>query len=140
MIKATLKALVGLTTSMAIALCLNLFLAAPAAALVSGATLSGLITDPSGAGIPNAEVAIKNVETGGVRTVPTNGDGFYSAPNLLPGKYEVTITARGFDKVVQKGLTLTSARRQPLNFTVKDGQVSQTVDRKSTRLNSSHLG
>jgi hypothetical protein len=128
MIKATLKALVGLTTSMAIALCLNLFLAAPAAAQVSGATLSGLITDPSGAGIPNAEVAIKNVETGGVRTVPTNGDGFYSAPNLLPGKYEVTITARGFDKVVQKGLTLTVGAQQALNFTVKVGQVSQTVE------------
>jgi hypothetical protein len=126
MIEANIKKLSGL----ALALCLNLFLflSVPVEAQVSGATLAGLITDPSGAGIPNATVAIKNVETEEVRSVPTNGDGFYSAPNLLPGKYEITITARGFDKVVQKGVTLTVGAEQALNLTVKVGQVTQTVE------------
>lgn len=130
MIEAKIKTLVTLTTCLALALCLSLFLflSAPVEAQVSGATLSGLITDPSGAGIPNATVAIKNVETGEVRSVPTNGDGFYSAPNLLPGKYEITITAQGFDKVVQKGVTLTVGAEQALNLTVKVGQVTQTVE------------
>ena len=130
MIEARIKTLAALTTCLALALCLNLFLflSAPVEAQVSGATLSGLITDPSGAGIPNATVAIKNVETEEVRSVPTNGDGFYSAPNLLPGKYEITITAQGFDKVVQKGVTLTVGAEQALNLTVKVGQVTQTVE------------
>ena len=130
MIEARIKTLAALTTCLALALCLNLFLflSVPVEAQVSGATLSGLITDPSGAGIPNATVAIKNVETEEVRSVPTNGDGFYSAPNLLPGKYEITITAQGFDKVVQKGVTLTVGAEQALNLTVKVGQVTQTVE------------
>ncbi len=119
---------VGLMTCLALALCLTLFWSAPAEAQVSGATMSGLITDPSGAGIPNASVSIKNTGTGEVREVPTNGDGFYSAPNLLPGSYEVTITAQGFNKVVQKGITLTVGAQQALNLTLAVGQVTQTVE------------
>src|SRR5271157_3745170 len=119
---------VGLMTCLALAVCLTVIWSAPAEAQVSGATMSGLITDPSGAGIPNADVSIKNVGTGEVRDVPTNGDGFFSAPNLLPGKYEVTITAQGFSKVVQKGITLTVGAQQALNLSLKVGQVTQTVE------------
>src|SRR5271157_1566104 len=103
-IEKRVKTVVGLMMCLALAVCLTLFWSAPAEAQVSGATLSGLITDPSGAGIASADVSIKNMGTGEVRDVPTNGDGFFSAPNLLPGKYEVTITAQGFSKVVQKGI------------------------------------
>ena len=60
-----------------------------------GAALSGLVTDEKGGAVPNATVSIKNVETGVVREVSTNGDGFYSAPNLLPGAYEVRVIAPG---------------------------------------------
>jgi hypothetical protein len=123
-----IKTAVGLMTCLALALCLTLFWSAPAGAQVSGATMSGLITDPSGAGIPNANVSIKNTGTGEVREVPTNGDGFYSAPNLLPGKYEVTITAQGFNKLVQKGITLTVGEQQALNLGLKVGEVNQTVE------------
>src|SRR5713226_9238971 len=128
MIEARIKAVVGLTTCLALALCFNLFFSAPVEAQVSGATLSGLISDPSGAGIPSANVSIKNVGTGEVREVPTNGDGFYSAPNLLPGIYDVTITAQGFNKVVQKGITLTVGAQQTLNLSLNVGQVTQTVE------------
>src|SRR5713226_5112850 len=128
MIEARIKAVIGLTTCLALALCFNLFFSAPVEAQVSGATLSGLISDPSGAGIPSANVSIKNVGTGEVRAVPTNGDGFYSAPNLLPGIYDVTITAQGFNKVVQKGITLTVGAQMALNLSLKVGQVTQTVE------------
>ncbi len=128
MIEQRVKTAVGLMTCLAVAVCLTVFWSVPAEAQVSGATMSGLITDPSGAGIPNANVSIKNVGTGEVREVPTNGDGFYSAPNLLPGKYEVTITAQGFNKVVQKGITLTVGAQQALNLSLKVGQVNQTVE------------
>jgi hypothetical protein len=127
-IEARSKAASGLTICLAIAVCLSLFWSMPAGAQVSGATLSGLITDPSGAGIPSANVSIKNVETGEVREVPTNGDGFYSAPNLLPGRYEITITAQGFNKAVQKEVTLTVGAQQALNLALKVGQVTQSVE------------
>ena len=100
----------------------------PVQAQVSGATLSGLITDPSGGAVTNATISIRNQATGVEREVTTNSDGFYSAPNLLPGNYEVTVTATGFSKVVQKGITLTVGAQQALNLSLKVGQVDTTVE------------
>src|SRR6266852_8120001 len=61
---------------------------APLYGQVAGATLSGVISDPSGRGITSAKVSIENSTTGVVRTVETDSDGYYTAPNLLPGSYE----------------------------------------------------
>ena len=97
------------------------------AAQVSGATLSGGVTDESGAAVAGASVSIKNTATGAVREVPANEEGFYSAPNLQPGPYEVSASAKGFATVVQKGISLTVGAQQSLNFTLKVGQISQTV-------------
>ena len=80
----------------ALTLLLSLGLPVPVHGQVAGATLSGTITDPSGAVIPNAQVAIRNSSTGVARTVASNADGVYVAPNLQPGDYEVTATAAGF--------------------------------------------
>jgi hypothetical protein len=104
----------------------------PANAQVAGATLSGLVTDSSGAEIPSATVTIKNTGTGEVREVPANGNGFYSAPNLLPGQYEVTVTAQGFATVVQKGITLTVGAQQALNLSMKPGEVKERVEVTTT--------
>ncbi len=93
-----------------------------------GATLSGTISDQSGGVVANAEVSIVNVATGDMRTVTTNVDGLYSAPNLQPGNYNVTITATGFAKAVQSGLTLTVGASQTLNMVMQVGQASQTVE------------
>src|SRR6202011_1874259 len=78
-----------------------------ASAQVAGATLSGTVTDPSGGFIPNAQVMITNVATAVTRTVSSDSAGFFSAPNLVPGDYEVTTTAPGFSTRVQSGITLT---------------------------------
>jgi Carboxypeptidase regulatory-like domain len=79
----------------------------PVQAQAVGATLSGVVTDSSGAAIPNATVSIKNEGTRDAREQTTNGDGIYSAPNLIPGLYEVSVTAAGFRKLVQPAITLT---------------------------------
>jgi outer membrane receptor protein involved in Fe transport len=97
-------------------------------AQVSGATLTGTVKDSSGAVIPNAQVAITDVATGVTRTVSPGGAGLYTAPNLLPGTYEIRITATGFSTQVQKGITLTVGAQQVLDFTMRVGQVSQTVE------------
>ena len=93
-----------------------------------GATLSGTVSDQSGGVVPKADVAILNTATGETRNVQTNADGIYSAPNLQPGGYVVTVTASGFSKAVQTGLTLTVGASQVLNLTLQVGQASQTVE------------
>ena len=79
-------------------------------AQVAGGTLSGTIIDPSGAAVPQAQVTIRNVATGVERAVSTNADGFYTVPNLQPGSYEITVTAKGFSTETQRGLTMRSVR------------------------------
>jgi hypothetical protein len=100
----------------------------PIHAQVAGATLSGSVTDQSGAVVPNASIAIKNIATAVTRTVPTDSAGFYSAPNLLPGNYDVTASASGFSAGVQNGISLTVGAQQILNFTLRVGQITQTVE------------
>ena len=100
----------------------------PIYAQVAGATLNGTVSDSSGAGVPNANVSIKNTATGVERNVTSDADGFYSAPNLLPGTYEVTISASGFSTAVQTGLTLTVGAVQALNIPLKIGHATEKVE------------
>jgi hypothetical protein len=95
-------------------------------AQVVGATLAGTITDKSGAAVSNAQISVKNTGTGVVRTVTTNEDGFYSAPNLQPGNYEVTASANGFGSE-STALVLTVGAQQSLNLSLTVGSTTQTV-------------
>jgi len=97
-------------------------------AQVSGATLLGTVTDSSGAVIPSVQVSIKNEGTGEVRTVSVDLAGFYSAPNLLPGKYDVSVSAPGFSTAETKGVTLTVGAQQLLNVKMQVGQVSEKIE------------
>ncbi len=65
--------------------------------------------------------------TGIVRTATTDSAGLFSAPNLDPGTYEVTVSAPGFSKAVQSNLTLSVGQQQALNLTMKVGESTQTV-------------
>jgi hypothetical protein len=111
-----------------VALLLACVFAIPAHSQLAGANLSGLVSDSSGSPLPDAKVSIKNVANGEVREVVTNGDGLYSAPNLVPGAYEITVTAKGFSTEVQKGLTLNVGTQQSLNISMKVGELSQRVE------------
>src|SRR5438128_2557827 len=110
-------------------LLISLILSSVAAhAQVTGATLSGTVTDTSGAVIPGVMVSVKNRGTGVVRTVKTDEAGFYSAPNLLAGSYDVTASAAGFSTVTQSNITLTVGAQQQLNITMKVGETAQVVE------------
>src|ERR1700736_2885722 len=100
----------------------------PLQAQVAGATLSGVISDATGAGIPNAGISIRNLTTGVIREVKTDSDGYYTAPNLLPGAYEITVTANGFATIVQKGITLAVGATPVLNLSMRVGQISDRVE------------
>jgi hypothetical protein len=109
-------------------LVISILEAGQAHAQVAGATLSGTVKDTSGGTIPNAQVTIADVATGVTRNVSSDGAGLYTAPNLLPGTYEVRVTATGFSTKVQKGIALTVGAQQLLDFTMQVGQMSQTVE------------
>ena len=97
-------------------------------AQVSGATLSGTISDPSGAVVAGAQVSIANRETGVTRAVTTDAGGLYSAPNLLPGSYDVTVTATGFSTTKQTDIALAVGAQATLNVSLKIGEATQTVE------------
>src|SRR6267154_5438800 len=96
-------------------------------AQVTGATLSGTVTDASGAVIAGAEVSVRNTATGISKDTTTDSAGFYTVPNLIPGPYEVKISAKGFTTAVQSNLTLAVGAQQTLNIPMKVGETSQTV-------------
>src|SRR4030081_675740 len=75
-------------------------------AQVVGATVSGTVVDASGAVTPNVTISFKNVATENIRNAVTNGQGFYIAPNLPAGPYEVSASASGFATQVRTGITL----------------------------------
>jgi hypothetical protein len=109
-------------------LALAVLVSTPVHAQVAGATLSGTVTDASGAAVPNAKVSVKNNATSVVREVTTDSAGFYSIPNLLPGVYDTTVEAAGFSSAVQTGLTLTVGASKALNIALAVGQVSEKVE------------
>src|SRR3984957_8847279 len=107
---------------------LGVLASTPASAQVSGATITGTVSDPVGAVILRAQVSIRNLATGEERSVSTDTAGLYTLPNLSPSKYQVTVTALGFSTKVLSGVTLTVGAQQLLNVTMDVGQISQKVE------------
>src|SRR6266850_330340 len=105
-----------------------LMVSLPLHAQVAGATLSGTVMDQSGGVVPQVAITVKNIATGITRNSTTSAAGFYSAPNLLPGTYEIRAAAQGFSSQVQTGIKLTVGEQQILNFTLQVGQMTQTVE------------
>ncbi|MFP5277849.1 MAG: carboxypeptidase regulatory-like domain-containing protein [Acidobacteriota bacterium] len=101
----------------------------------SEATLTGTVTDPTGAVVPHARLSIKNVATGVVHRATTNGQGRYTTPNLLPGTYNITATASGFETTLRTGVNLTVGAQVLLNFALKVGSASQSVVVNSSAVN-----
>src|SRR5689334_6640533 len=91
------------------------------------ATLSGTVSDPTGALIPGAEVTAKNTATGVTSTTITNESGTYRFPSLQPGAYEVTATLNGFQTQTFR-LSLGTSQNIRQNFTLQVGNVAQAVE------------
>ncbi len=127
-----------------IALLAHLVFAIQLLSQVSGGSISGTITDPNGGAIPHAEVSITNTETGIPRVVTTNSDGFYAAPNLPPGKYDVTVDAKDFATQKKTGIVVTVGGQEALNLKLGLANVTQKVEvsvqSATVELTSSDLG
>src|SRR5579862_358535 len=95
---------------------------------VTGGTILGTVTDASGSAVPNAEVTVTNTATSVATVVMTNDSGLYSAPNLIPGTYQVSVKATGFSNSVVTGINLTVGAQQAINVALKVGETSQQVE------------
>src|SRR5258708_17405481 len=91
---------------------------------VVGGTIEGTVTDPKGAVLPDVKVEIVNLSTQILTTLTSNADGFYTAPNLLPGNYAVTMRRTGFATAVTQ-LILTVGAKHVLNVTMHMGAVTE---------------
>ena len=94
---------------------------------VSG-TILGTVQDQQGAVIPSAEVSTRNLETGAVRKVNTDGNGNYRVPSVQAGSYEVSATANGFRTEVRTGVAVTVGGDSTVSFSLTVGAITEKVE------------
>jgi len=96
--------------------------------------ITGTVTDPSGAVVPNAKVTITNVNTQVVNHSVTNSAGTYNLPDLLPGTYTVQAEAQGFQTSVHNGVLVEVGRNSTVDLALATGNVTQTVEVQESAL------
>jgi uncharacterized surface anchored protein len=89
--------------------------------------ITGTVTDPSGAAVPNASIKVVNAANGAERNGTTNASGVYSVTNLEPGDYDITATAAGFSGIKQR-FTLTVGQKLGRNLKLAVGSTTTTVE------------
>src|ERR1051326_3070833 len=109
-----------------IAACL-IFGMASAPAQLSRGSLTGVVTDATGAVIPNARVTVTNPNTAASWQTVTNANGQYSVPNLPPGPYELTFEAPSFKKLVRSGIELGAPEVLRVDAALEVGAVTDSV-------------
>ncbi len=99
-----------------------------AMAQVSGqATLSGTVTDPTGAVIVGAQVKTTNIATGVSYNTDTNSTGYFEVDHLNPGTYSISVSNPGFEKLLRPGVTLDADARLNVPVQLHPGATAQTV-------------
>lgn len=93
----------------------------------STGSMTGLVTDPSGAAVAEAQVTCKSVETGVEVHSATTSGGVFQVPDLPVGSYEVSITHAGFKTAVRTGITLLTGETVDLSLTLQLGETMQSV-------------
>ncbi|HZU27531.1 MAG TPA: TonB-dependent receptor [Bryobacteraceae bacterium] len=91
-------------------------------------SITGIVTDPTGAAILGAKVELKNMATNDVRDGVTNASGSYQFNNLNPGTYQITATAPGFKTYVQQNLNLLANTNSSVNVSLEVGGTEQKVE------------
>src|SRR6266571_4607708 len=109
--------------------CLVLFLfsAAPLEAQEARGKIAGTVTDPNKAAVPGASVKITDVARGTTVTLTTNDQGFFQAPYLLSGSYQVVVENAGFKKYVQEAVVLQINETRDLTIVLEVGGTQETV-------------
>jgi hypothetical protein len=108
------------------------------------ASVTGLVSDATGAVVPNSVVTITSETTGLTRSVATNSAGLYLMPGIAPGKYTISVQAAGFGKYVKTGINVDPALTHTENLVLTVGEVTQSVEvaaeEQSLQTDSATLG
>ena len=91
-------------------------------------SISGIVTDPSGAVVTGATVKVTNIDTNVTTTWETNSAGVYNATSLNPGNYRVEAILTGFKTAVAKGILVEVNSNRQVDLALSLGQISQTVE------------
>src|SRR2546430_17490139 len=70
----------------------------------ASSTVTGTVTDKTGATVPNAKVELEDIDTKAKTSVTTGNDGSYTFPSVRPGNYSVAVSAKGFRQAVVSGV------------------------------------
>jgi len=116
-------------------LCPGAFLTAQ----VTGARLTGVVADASGAAVPGAQLVVTNMGTNNVVRTVSGTNGEYTVPSLPAGQYKISTKANGFSETIQTNIQLTIGQNANLNVVLQVGGTSETVNVSSnaTIINSS---
>jgi hypothetical protein len=115
------------------ALALLFCVAAPALAQrADRASISGVVTDAQGSAVPGATVTVHNDDTSVDTVLVTNAAGAYTSPLLVLGRYSVTVDMTGFKKAVSSGITLLGGDQLRHDVTLQVGQLSESVEVRSS--------
>ncbi|MGD0922323.1 MAG: carboxypeptidase-like regulatory domain-containing protein [Terriglobia bacterium] len=94
-------------------------------------SITGTVTDPTGAVVPGVQVTATNTDTAVQTNATTNDVGLYRILNLPVGQYSVLFVKEGFQKIERTGITLTISQVAEINVTLNVGAVTQTVEVKA---------
>ena len=108
----------------ALSLCVSTI---PLSAQQESASITGQVTDSSGAAVPGARVTIRNQASGALFNSVSDSDGFYRAPQLRPGVYTISVTASGFSTAVREGIEARVNDRLRVDMPMQVGTVSENV-------------
>ena len=99
---------------------------------MSTGTLTGIVTDPSQARLPNVSLKLASEETGVALTATTNSAGEYTFPLLASGRYRLEAETAGFQRSGRSGIVMELGRTLRLDVTMQLGQVSESVEVSGT--------
>jgi hypothetical protein len=109
-----------------------LFAASPLFAQVDAGAILGTVTDQSGGVINGAKVTLTNEGTGASLSITTSSDGVYKFSPVRIGSYKIDVTFQGFQAVTAKGVVVNIGAEVVQNFSLKPGNVSQTIEVTAT--------
>ncbi len=92
------------------------------------ATVSGTVTDQANAVVAGAKIVVISNNTGQNKVVTSDSEGRFIVPFLQPGEYKVTVEANGFSKAVRSGINLEIGQTATLNFSLKVGNATETIE------------
>jgi len=129
----TFSALFGRSLLLALAsLVVLLASAAPVRAQVDAGSVLGTVSDASGGAVRSATVTITNEGTSASLSTTTSSDGAYKFTPVRIGSYKLTASLQGFQTVTQKGVTVNVGQEVVVDFSLKPGSVSETVEVQSS--------